>query len=78
MQKGHLFSVNKLKPRFYTAFAYRNGSIKDAGVKLVAFTSIYLSGYHPYFRGLDNLCAQKETVVLVVVGDDDAALLLFG
>ena len=47
-------------------------------MKLVAYRSIYLSGYRPYFRGLDNLCAQKETVVLVVVGDDDAALLLAG
>ena len=41
-------------------------------------TLLYLSGYRPYLRGLDNLCAQQEAVVLVVVGDDDAALLLAG
>ena len=39
---------------------------------------LYLSCYRPHLRGLDNLCAQQEAVVLVVVGNDDAALLLAG
>ena len=37
-----------------------------------------LSCYRPDLRWLDNLCAQQEAVVLVVVGDDDAAFLLSG
>ena len=45
---------------------------------LFRYTLLYLSGYRPYLRWLDNLCAQQEAVVLVVVGDDDAALLFAG
>jgi len=47
-------------------------------IDATTFLHINLSSYSSYLRWLNNLCPQQKAVVLVVVGDDNATLLLAG